>query len=152
MAKSDIRQLGKELFANLKENDKAVIRIDDLVKKIQSEVDLTDVPMEEFEKVYIERQIYPLATELAWASVVRGHKYYIDMNICDNPHYWNKVIEESNMDIQTKRMAKAKREQLRKNIFEMPGQYSMNLNTMNPYDLEEEKTTEEILEMLADEA
>lgn len=152
MAKSDIRQFGKELFTNLKENDKAVIRIDDLVRKIQSVVDLTDVSMEEFERVYIERQIYPLATELEWASVVRGHKYYIDMNICNNPYYWNKVIEESNMDIRTKRLAKAKREQLRKNIFEMPGQYSMNLNTMNPYDLEEEKTTEEILEMLAKEA
>ena len=149
MAKTDIRILTKEIIAHLNENDKAVIRVEDLINKIHSEVDLTDVSMDEMEKAIIIQQVYPLLAELDWASVVRGHGYYINMQMCTNPDYFQKVIQNSHMDISTKRLALKKRESFRKMQCEIPGQMILNLNTMEP---EEEKTTEEILEMLAKEA
>lgn len=150
MAKSDIRLTAKEIVANLKARNKAVVKMDDLINFIHKSVDITDVPQEEMEKAYIRQNVYPLMNALNWASVVRGHKFFMDMELCKNDAYFTQVIENSKMSVEDKRKALAKRVEFQKSAFdEIKGQMVLNFDTMT---CEEDKTREEILEMLAKEA
>jgi len=150
MAKQDIRTTAKSVIANMKLRNKAVIKMDDLTNYIHTNVDITDVPQDEMEKAYIERQIYPLMNELNWASVIKGQRFFMDMEMCKNEAYFKQVIENSKMSVEEKRKALAKRLEFQKSTFnEIKGQMILNFDTMT---CEEDKTREEILEMLAKEA
>lgn len=150
MAKQDIRTTAKSVIANMKLRNKAVIKMDDLTNYVHSNVDITDVPQDEMEKAYIERQIYPLMNELNWASVIKGQRFFMDMEMCKNEAYFKQVIENSKMSVEEKRKALAKRLEFQKSAFnEIKGQMVLNFDTMT---CEEDRTREEILEMLAKEA
>lgn len=150
MSKADIRTYTKEIIETMIRNNKAVIRSDELIDRVLLHVNLTDVPEEEKDRALISQQVYPLMAEQNWVSVIRRSGYYINMEMCSNPHYFEQIINNSNLDIQAKQKALEKREKFRNAHCDViPGQLTFNFDTGT---IEEEKTIMEILEMLARDA
>ena len=127
MSKADIRTCAKEIIDIMVSNDKAVIRSDELIRRIKSHIDLSDIPEDEKDGALIKQVLYPLLNELNWASVVRRAGYYINMEMCSNPHYFEKVVQNSSLDVQAKQKALEKREHfMDAHCDTIPGQLAFN--------------------------
>ena len=60
MSKADIRTCAKEIIDIMVSNDKAVIRSDELIRRIKSHIDLSDIPEDEKDGALIKQVLYPL--------------------------------------------------------------------------------------------
>lgn len=150
MSKTNIRTCAKEIIDIMVSNHKAVIRSDELIRRIKSHVDLSDISEDEKDGAIIKQVLYPLLNELNWASVVRRAGYYINMEMCTNRHYFEQVVQNSGLDVQAKQKALEKRSLFMDAYCDtIPGQLTFNFDTG---EIEEEKTVTEILEMLARDA
>ena len=150
MSKEDIRRIAKNEIMILVDNNHPVIRADELKRRIKSHVDLSDVPDDEKDDALINQELYPLLAQLNWASVIKRRGYFINMQICKDPFYWRRVLENSQYDKDAIDRIIQKKNLLSPFTSDyMPGQMVLNPETG---EILEEKTTEELLEMLARDA